>query len=96
MSNLTTAEAEIDRLNGHAPRMPWERADTANIDPDSFYLVQDNGGEWRDFDLSIMRGRMVIHKMEPSYIRGRPEWIAKIDRPLALSINKWRVDHERS
>ena len=83
MEALDRARVKVASLSSPepAPRMPWQRADTAEIDPESFYLVQDNGGEWRDFDLSIMRGRMVIHKMEPSYIRGRPEWIAKIDRP---------------
>ena len=64
--------------------MIWEKAEKTDIDPDAHYLVQDNGHEWRDFDLSIMIGRMVIHKLQPNYVRGRPEWIAKITRPIGV------------
>lgn len=63
--------------------MNWERAETAQIDVHAFYLVKDNGGEWRDFDLHIMRGTMVNHKLAPNYVRGRPEWIVRIEQPLA-------------
>ncbi len=62
--------------------MNWERAETAEIDFNAFYLVKDNGGEWRDFDLHVMRGQMVNHKLAPNYIRGRPEWVAKIIQPV--------------
>jgi hypothetical protein len=65
--------------------MNWERAETAEIDFRAFYLVKDNGGEWRDFDLHIMRGQMVNHKLAPNYIRGRPEWICKIIAPVSDS-----------
>lgn len=64
--------------------MIWEKAEKADIDPGAYYLVQDNGHEWRDFDLSIMPGRMVTHKLEPHYVRGRPEWVAKITRPQTI------------
>jgi hypothetical protein len=30
----------------------------------------------------IMPGTMVRRRLEPSYVRGRPEWIAKIVRPV--------------
>lgn len=65
--------------------MPWERAETASVDANAFYLVKDNGGEWRDFDLHIMRGTMVNHKLAPQYVRGRPEWIAKVNAPAVSS-----------
>jgi hypothetical protein len=61
--------------------MNWERADTAEIDSSAYYLVQHNGHEWRDFDLMIMHGLMVNRRLEPDYVRGRPEWVAKIIRP---------------
>lgn len=59
----------------------WEKAADAEIDESANYLVADNGHEWRDFDLSVMRGIMVKSRLRPSYVRGRPEWIAKIVRP---------------
>ena len=61
--------------------MTWERAENATIDPSAYYVVQHNGHEWRDFDLAILSGRMVAAHLEPHYVRGRPEWIAKIVRP---------------
>jgi hypothetical protein len=61
--------------------MNWERAETAEIDTKSHYVVQHNGHEWRDFDLMIMPGIMVKRRLEPEYVRGRPEWVAKIVRP---------------
>jgi hypothetical protein len=61
--------------------MKWERADQATIDESAFYVVQTNGGEWRDFDLFILKGIMVAYRMNPSYVRGRPVWIAKITKP---------------
>lgn len=61
--------------------MPWQKAETTEIELNSYYLVKDNGGEWRDFDLHVMYGRMVQQKLSPEYVRGRPEWIAKIDHP---------------
>lgn len=64
--------------------MNWEKAETAMIDDTAYYLVQDNGHEWRDFDLSVQRGYMIRHKLEPSYIRGRPEWVAKVIRPAGV------------
>lgn len=67
--------------------MNWERAETATIDPQAFYLVKDNGGEWRDFDLSILKGPIVSYRMRPSIIRGRPEWIAKITNPVTSTDN---------
>jgi hypothetical protein len=63
--------------------MNWEKAETAAINDSAYYVVQDNGHEWRDFDLSVQRGVMVRRKLEPSYVRGRPEWIAKVIRPVA-------------
>lgn len=63
--------------------MQWEPAASAIIDPDAFYLVHDNGQEWRDFYLHILRGSTVAHRLNPEYIRGRPEWIAKIVQPIA-------------
>lgn len=61
--------------------MTWERATDAVIDPDAYYVVQHNGHEWRDFDLAILRGTMVQFRLKPTYERGRPEWVAKINRP---------------
>lgn len=65
--------------------MNWEKAETAEIDPKAFYLVQDNGHEWRDFDLSIIKGVLVIDRLKPDWVRGRPEWICKITRPFPLT-----------
>lgn len=64
--------------------MNWERAETSEVDTSAFYLVKDNGGEWRDPDLHVMSGWMVRRKLEPTYVRGRPTWIAKITQPDAL------------
>jgi hypothetical protein len=61
--------------------MQWERAEEALIDLSSYYVVQTNGGKWRDFDLSVWHGRVVRARMVPEYVRGRPVWIAKIVRP---------------
>lgn len=65
--------------------MSWEKADTAVIDPDAFYIVQDNGEEWRDFNLGVHRGIIVQRRLSPTYVRGRPVWIAKIRRPVLVS-----------
>jgi hypothetical protein len=65
--------------------MQWERAEEAQIDPSSYYVVQTNGGEWRDFDLSVWNGRIVQASMVPDYVRGRPVWVAKIIRPESSS-----------
>ena len=73
--------------------MNWERAETATIDPTCHYLVQHNGHEWRDFDLMIMPGMMVQRRLEPSYVRGRPEWVAKIVRPALVGTLQVRGDH---
>lgn len=61
--------------------MQWKKAELVNIDLDAYYVVKDNGGEWRDFDLCILRGIMVAKRLDPEHVRGRPEWIAKITRP---------------
>lgn len=63
--------------------MTWERADTAVIDEDAYYIVQHNGHEWRDFDLAVLSGMLVTKYLGPTWVRGRPEWIAKIVRPIA-------------
>lgn len=63
------------------PTMQWEDATKAAIDPDAYYVVQHNGHEWRDFDLGVISGRLVQLRLEPNYVRGRPEWVAKIVRP---------------
>lgn len=68
----------IERLK---EAMAWMPAALSNIDLDAYYLVKDNGGEWRDFDLHVMHGRMVAHRLNPDYVRGRPQWVAKITRP---------------
>lgn len=64
------------------PTMQWEDATKATIDPKSYYVVQHNGGEWRDFDLGVISGTLVLHRLGPQHIRGRPEWVAKIIRPI--------------
>jgi hypothetical protein len=61
--------------------MNWEKADAAMIEDTAYYIVQDNGHEWSDHDLSVQKGYLVRRKLEPNYVRGRPEWIAKIIRP---------------
>lgn len=69
---------------GSGPEMKWERADEAGIDPGAHYLVKTNGGEWRDFDLALLSGWQVQRYMEPDYVRGRPEWIARINAPALI------------
>ena len=64
--------------------MNWEKAETATVDPEAYYVVQHNGHEWRDFDLNILKGVLVIHRLNPDWIRGRPEWICKIVRPFVV------------
>lgn len=61
--------------------MQWENAKTAKIDLDAYYVVQTNAHEWRDFDLAVLAGHIVNFRLQPHYVRGRPEWIAKIVRP---------------
>lgn len=65
--------------------MNWEPAETAAIEETAFYLVQDNGMEWRDHDLHVMKGYVVRGRLAPHIVRGRPEWIAKIVRPSPLA-----------
>jgi hypothetical protein len=65
--------------------MQWERAEEAQIDPRSFYVVQTNGGEWRDLDLYVLKGAIVQSHLKPEHVRGRPVWVAKIIRPEASS-----------
>lgn len=65
--------------------MIWEKAESANIDLGAFYLVKDNGGEWRDFDLSILKGPIVTYRLRPEIVRGRPVWIAKITNPMEVN-----------
>lgn len=64
------------------PKMRWEDATKAVIDPDAYYVVQHNGHEWRDFDLAVIRGTLVQLRLGSDYVRGRPEWVAKIVRPI--------------
>lgn len=61
--------------------MNWEKAELINIDVGSYYLVQTNGAEWRDFDLAVMKGYLIAKHLDPDYVRGRPVWICKIVRP---------------
>lgn len=74
----------------HSPRLAplpdvkWHRADEAEIDEKADYLVLTNGGEWRDADLFVWYGMMVQRRLVPTYVRGRPVWIAKITRPETL------------
>ncbi len=68
--------------------MDWESAETARIDDNAFYVVQDNGSEWRDHDLSVQKGYLVRRKLEPDYVRGRPEWIAKIVPPSRVLLQE--------
>jgi hypothetical protein len=83
------ANALMRGFDEHAARtagaMQWEDARSASIDEDAYYLVQTNGGEWRDFDLAVLNGRLVARRMGPNYVRGRPMWVAKIDRPTGTS-----------
>jgi hypothetical protein len=82
------AHAGSGVLTSDVAGMPWEPAETAQIDFNAYYVVKNNGDEWRDFDLCILRGQMVQHKLAPNYVRGRPEWIAKIDRPAAAPLER--------
>ena len=63
--------------------MIWEDATKVEIDPKAYYVVQHNGGEWRDFDLGVLSGSLVKLRLEPNYVRGRPIWVAKVTpRPV--------------
>lgn len=64
--------------------MDWQRAEDAEIDFNAFYLVKDNGGEWQDFDLSILKGPVVTYRLRGEIVRGRPEWIVKITQPIGF------------
>jgi hypothetical protein len=88
MNHLTEAtkmhtESELRHNPDLAPLsdVHWARAEQSNIDPEADYLVLTNGGEWRDVDLFIWPGIMVQKRLVPTYVRGRPVWIAKITRP---------------
>ena len=50
-----------------------------NIDDHAWYLVQTNGGEWRDHDVFVWTGYQVAAKLRPGYVRGRPTRVAKIE-----------------
>lgn len=65
--------------------MKWEKAEHVNIDDEAYYVVQTNGGEWRDFDLFVLRGALVNYRLNPDYVRGRPVWICKIIRPEGVT-----------
>jgi hypothetical protein len=82
---LTAPRSSQLRYPSDRETMNWEKAETAEIDPKSFYLVKDNGGEWRDFDLSILKGPIVKYRMRPEIVRGRPVWISKITDPTLTS-----------
>lgn len=77
------------------PTMHWEDATTATIDPHAYYIVQHNGHEWRDFDLGVISGRLVQLRLAPDYVRGRPEWVAKIVRPLPHLEERASTDEQR-
>ena len=57
----------------------WTRPDQIEIEDKQEYLVQTNGGEWRDVSLRMMPGIMLKHFMRPEVVRGKPLWIAKIN-----------------
>lgn len=59
----------------------WIKAEDVVVDETAYYLVKTNGDQWRDPSLYTMRGYEVARKLEPGYIRGRPEWVAKINVP---------------
>lgn len=61
------------------------------IDEHSHYLVQDNGSEWRDWDLHLLSGFIVKRRLTPEYVRGRPVWIAKINRPPVQTNNTFEL-----
>jgi hypothetical protein len=63
--------------------MTWEPAEGAMIVDTDYYVVLDNGGEWRDPDLSVVKGYVVRGRLAPQIVRGRPIWIAKVIRPNA-------------
>ena len=48
-----------------AEPMTWEDATKVTIDPKAYYVVQHNGGEWRDFDLGVISGTLVKMRLEP-------------------------------
>lgn len=67
--------------------MIWVDATEAEIDPNAYYVIQHNGGEWRDFDLGVISGALVKRRLEPDYVRGRPIWVAKITpRPIDVGV----------
>ncbi len=57
----------------------WMDAALVNIRDDAWYLVQTNGGEWRDVDLFVMKGIAVAMRLKPEIVRGRPKRIARIN-----------------
>ena len=57
----------------------WMEATLVNIRDDAWYLVQTNGGEWRDTDLFVMKGIAVALRLKPEIVRGRPRRIARIN-----------------
>lgn len=59
----------------------WHHADDVAIEPNEEYLVRTNGWEWNDTHLFVWPGVMVSKRMEPQIIRGRPQWLAKINNP---------------
>ena len=60
---------------------PWDRPENVEIDDDALYLVRTNGGEWRDADTFVWRGIHVRKRLGTNFMRGRPEWIARVFEP---------------
>jgi len=65
------------------PVLVWEKAEATKLDEDedAKYLVKTNGDEWRGLDLLVLPAVLVKMHLRPNYVRGRPQWIAKIKRP---------------
>lgn len=61
--------------------MIWEKVENVQVDPSARYLVKTNGAEWRDSDLFVMVGHLIIFRLAKSYVRGRPIWVALITNP---------------
>jgi hypothetical protein len=77
-AKLAEAGVEPFRIS-NAATSEWMEPTLVNIREDAWYLVQTNGGEWRDADLFVMRGIAVALRLKPEIVRGRPKRIARIN-----------------
>ncbi len=99
---LTTTAARVEELlQWTAANMargddktPWYSVNLAIgfeiIKPNEVYVVRTNAGEWRDPDLRVMRGSVLLTLHEQKLVRGKPIWVAPLTAtPDGKPLSDW-------